>query len=510
MTDAQSKRAAQVTQSFEGLARAGIPPSPFVQVLLQCAERRASGSLSVRLDGRGQLWVRIEGGFPTAVAGDGVADTVQQTLSPLCTLQHGGYAFHEGADRVSDAPGMLRGPVDPHALLAEAFRQAPRAAHVQQHVSLSDARVLGVARGVNLARYRFTEQERRVADRLLSGPTSVAALASERNLNASVVRRVVYVLELTGALLDVRVRDESGRRAVQRSELPAQPAASSEDPRVSHARPLRRNPASTPLPEIPAHDPVPPEAIRRRDGTLPLGALAAPAQPPPGALPPPSHRAVPAPTSQPSAARAPSTRRTATLQMQAVATPLQASAIEAASARAPAAQPAHPIATPPARRRLRSPAGGYSVARPEHGEHTLQPTRARKASEVRSKASEEGAEARRTQPRPRERPLSLPMPPASLSAVHRGRWHEVLDRYRRLYVDDHFLALGVPRTVDASRLDAAFRTELARFQPSHLPSELSPVRPHAEVIVEALHIAYDTLRDPGRRTAYLQRLSSQR
>jgi hypothetical protein len=105
------------------------------------------------------------------------------------------------------------------------------------------------------------------------------------------------------------------------------------------------------------------------------------------------------------------------------------------------------------------------------------------------------------------RPLSLPMPPAALSAAHRARWHEVLDRYRRLQAEDHFLALGVPRTADSLRLDTAFRGETARFQPSHLPPELSPVRPHAELIVQALHRAYDVLRDPGRRQAYLAKLA---
>jgi hypothetical protein len=99
------------------------------------------------------------------------------------------------------------------------------------------------------------------------------------------------------------------------------------------------------------------------------------------------------------------------------------------------------------------------------------------------------------------------MPSVGLSAVHRGRWHEVLDRYRRLHAEDHFLAIGVPRTVDAARLDVAFRAETGRYQPSHLPPELSAVRPHAEAIVAALHRAYDALRDPARRQAYLRKLT---
>jgi len=469
MTEPHSKGAANPTQAFEVLRRAAVAPSPFVQVLLSCLERRATGSLSVILSGRGRLWVRLEGGFPTAVAGDGVADTVQQTLLPLCTLQQGGYTFHEGEDRATLLPGMVRGPVDPHALLAEAFRHASRAALVQRQVSLSDARLLAVARGVNLARYRFSDDERRVADRLLAGPTSVPTLAAERDLNASVVRRVVYVLELTGALLDLKARDESGERP--RSSQPPAPEKDGGDPRSSYARP--KSPR-TPLPEA---EPVTSQSKllgRPRNATMPFGALPTPAQQPPGALPPPSSSSS-APGSSPSPAS--SEART------------------------------HPIATPPARRKLRSPAGGYSVARPEHGEHTMQTPRARKDSSVRDTKSGARSEVASPPSSPDARTLSLPMPPVGLSATHRGRWHEVLDRYRRLLTEDHFLALGVPRTVDPARLDVAFRTETARFQPMHLPPELSAVRPHAEAIVAALHRAYDALRDPARRQAYLRKLS---
>lgn len=482
MTEPQSKGAANPTQAFEVLRRAAVAPSPFVQVLLSCLERRATGSLSVMLSGRGRLWVRLEGGFPTAVAGDGVAESVQQTLLPLCTLQQGGYAFQEGEDRVALTPGMLRGPVDPHALLAEAFRHPSRAALVQRQVSLSDVRLLAVARGVNLARYRFSDEERRVADRLLVGPTSVPTLAAERDLNASVVRRVVYVLELTGALLDLKARDESGERP--RSSRPPAPDADGGDPRASYARP--KSPR-TPLPEAEPTTGQQARVLGRvRNATMPFGALPTPAQLPPGALPPPSPSTAPGPG--PSPAR---------------------SEVSVHGASEPRAR-MHPIATPPARRKLRSPAGGYSVARPEHGEHTMEAPRARKESAMRETLSSTRNEAASPPSSPNARPLSLPMPAVGLSAVHRGRWHEVLDRYRRLHVEDHFLALGVPRTVDSGRLDVAFRTETARFQPSHLPPELSPVRPHAEAIVAALHRAYDALRDPGRRQAYLRKLSAQR
>ena len=61
MTEPQSKGAANPTQAFEVLRRAAVAPSPFVQVLLSCLERRATGSLSVMLSGRSRLWVRIEG-----------------------------------------------------------------------------------------------------------------------------------------------------------------------------------------------------------------------------------------------------------------------------------------------------------------------------------------------------------------------------------------------------------------------------------------------------------------
>jgi hypothetical protein len=518
MTDPQSKAAQQATQAFEVLRRTAAAPSPFVQVLLSCLERRATGSLSVLLSGRGRLWVRIEGGFPTAVAGDGLADSVLNTLLPLCTLQQGGYAFQDGEDRTTPLPGMLRGRIDPHALLAEAFRHASRATLIQRQVSLSDVRLLAVARGVNLARYRFTDDERRVADRLMAGTTSVAALASERDLNASVVRRVVYVLEVTGALLDLKTRDESGRRAKRSSQPPAPqvPEGLPDDPRESYARPVASRAPAAP-PQVAAEPPsrVVGPAGRVRSPTLAFGALPMSPHAPPGALPPPP--SVPAPQPLAKAAAGTGTLLSAGgPRPSRPVSPLESAATLLATPRPEPTTAVHPIATPPARRRQQAPAGGYSMARPEHGEHTLEAPRARKDSSGRGSPRP----ARDTPVPPSDgeasaglesaplRLLSLPMPSVGLSAMHRARWHEVLDRYRRLQTEDHFLALGVPRTVDLARLDTSFRSESARFQPMHLPPELAPVRPHAEAIVEALHRAYDVLREPGRRQAYLKKLAA--
>ena len=401
---------------------------PFVSLLLACLEERTSGSLLVQLPARGgrlspSAYVGFEAGFPVSAAGRNLPATLEALLAPLCSQLAANFSFRP---LPADLTFSLRGRVDPYALVAETFRDSGRAAFVHRHISLADPTELTLRKGINLARYRFNAEERKIANRL-STPQSVLSLTADKILAVRVVRRVVYVLRITGAC-DERSQPDQAAGHPNTLPSPARTPASGVVEPVTRGwtRPRVRMPRVTTLPYGEAAGR---ELVARSKGPDAPGAPSQPVRRQPMSAPPTS---------------------------------------------------APPISASPSER----PSGRYSQPGSEERLGTGGAASASAAAPV------------------RQRPSTVPPPPTNLSQAHKGRWQELRNRYERLTHEDYYRALGIPRTADAQLIARAFKNEVERYNPVHLPVELRSISRYALIVVDYLKQAHATLKDPQLRAGY--------
>ncbi len=196
----------------ERMAHGGtLRATPFADLLVALLDLRKTGTLRVATSSAEvQALVRFEGGVPVAARVQRLEANLIQSLIPLCACADGEYRFDDDRDDVGDGSAVVKGKVDPLALIAAVFRGPAREDAVNEVLGSVGPSLLKLHPRMQFERYRFTQQEQQVVTLLQREPMSLAEL--ESYLPARVARRVVYVLKVTRgvSLLPAQRRAVSG------------------------------------------------------------------------------------------------------------------------------------------------------------------------------------------------------------------------------------------------------------------------------------------------------------
>lgn len=193
----------QITAPFH--ARTGSAPlaTPFVHAIVQTRSKARNGTLEVTRSPDSTMRLLCEAGRVVAACGRSELLSRHQLISLVveyCGLAGCNLSWHDEVDLVSFARHVLRGDVDPLMAIAEAARKDPCAKMADASFSSADPTILRLADDFSLSPYDFNLEERLVIGVLSRGATTATALTSRAGVDARLVRRVLYVLRLTGGL----------------------------------------------------------------------------------------------------------------------------------------------------------------------------------------------------------------------------------------------------------------------------------------------------------------------
>jgi curved DNA-binding protein CbpA len=192
------------------IAEGTLLRTPFAHVLLYVLQHGLNGTLVVwpepdRFGQRpgGQDRIRVVNGIPVAGRLLQSSSSFDRGLLPLFVRVDAPYAFYE-LDLVGDGPDMLRGDINPIALIAASLRGAAREDAIEEVLNRLGFTPMRVRAGVELTRYGFDEHERALISYLRASPGKVSDQI-ESSGDKRATRRLVYLLTITKALEPVTV-----------------------------------------------------------------------------------------------------------------------------------------------------------------------------------------------------------------------------------------------------------------------------------------------------------------
>jgi hypothetical protein len=198
-----------------------LATTPLARILLQLHAEQATGTLLIYAANEAlHAAVRLESGDPcTALAEDAAEHNLATLLLPVFGWSEGRFEFVRGQDLVGDH-ASLRGRIDPFPLLAAAARGCTREKEIEHSVGVIDRHLIQKSRSLDFNRYAFTPQERLVLAGIEPGMVSLDEVRKLARVPENVLRRVLYVLWLSGGIaLLPKQRMVSG--TVRRASLPA-------------------------------------------------------------------------------------------------------------------------------------------------------------------------------------------------------------------------------------------------------------------------------------------------
>ncbi len=214
--------------------RGSLRTSPLAHLLVALLDHEQTGTLRL-LEPTGTIHalVQFEEGLPVAVRTRSFGGSLAQSLIPLCACAEGDYVFVAGVDEVGVGEGAVVGRVDPVALINAAMRGPLREDIVEQTLAMLSDRLLRLHPRVKLARYKFTDVERQIVSALEEGPATLDQLIAQSGANPGVVRRLMYVLQITRGISPVpgpRAASGTIERVVPPASLPPSAASASSVP----------------------------------------------------------------------------------------------------------------------------------------------------------------------------------------------------------------------------------------------------------------------------------------
>ncbi|MFW6050569.1 MAG: tetratricopeptide repeat protein [Myxococcota bacterium] len=263
------------------VAEGHLSKTPLAHVLVNIANRRLTGTLAVWPDpqpeGRpqaGQDRIRFQEGMATAVRPLQSVANMDRALGALFTRQEAPYAFYE-ADLVGSGEGILRGELDPYAVVARALRGlAPEHAMEAVLARLGDT-PLRLRSDAPLDRLELEPEELELVARLRQ-PAAVPELL-HRSPDPQLSRRVLYLLAITrsvDATAQAGAPSAAGTRPSPPSSGAFRPAASASSgapgrrtPSNSGTRPTSQRPSRSGRSSLIPSEPAPPPAVP--DGLAP-------------------------------------------------------------------------------------------------------------------------------------------------------------------------------------------------------------------------------------------------
>lgn len=184
-------------QSARPLAEGELEQTPLAHVLLHVYGRGLSGSLTLT-DERGERSIISFGrGRPHAAHTRAAAGAdLQEAIVPLCGCRAGHYQFH-GTDMLAGVPGVVRGSVDPLALVAASIHQHARTAVVDALLARYGEHSMRLLPGQPVARLGLNSRQNTLIEVLRAGPDTVANLLRMSPMPERDTRNLLYLLVIT-------------------------------------------------------------------------------------------------------------------------------------------------------------------------------------------------------------------------------------------------------------------------------------------------------------------------
>lgn len=189
------------------LSEGKLQSDPFAHLLLAAFEARFAGSLVIWsgqdpfAEHAQPVRMRLEDGVVVAADfGPRHTPGLLSALIPMTVRRVGGYRFLSGIDAVGAAAHVLRGHVDPFMLLASALRGPAREDAIEQVVHGGEGRQLHLRPDCPLNRYGFTRPEWALVQDLRRRPVTLAGLLESAHAAPALVKRLIYLLRVTGAV----------------------------------------------------------------------------------------------------------------------------------------------------------------------------------------------------------------------------------------------------------------------------------------------------------------------
>lgn len=234
------------------IAEGTAAKTPFAHILVYVETNGLSGTLALWPDdpaAPGQDRILFDKGRPVAARLSQPAKTLRLGLLNLFERQRAPYAFYE-ANLLGESANILRGTVDPWALLTESLRENARDDMVESVLGRFGDSTLRMHPGVELSRYNFDQSELPLIELLRASPANVDLLVRGSGLPNRLGRRLVYLLAIT--------------KAIAPYDASSAPRASSTTGVRSLAANLRNTPPSSrmPTPPLGTRAPTPPLGTR--------------------------------------------------------------------------------------------------------------------------------------------------------------------------------------------------------------------------------------------------------
>lgn len=226
-----------MTEAFKSVptAEGKLSETPFAHLLLYLDARGSSGTLMVAdREGRDATILFQEGRAVSAVFNPSMA-SITKGLIELCGIAVGRFAFYDD-NMLSDEAPVVRGSVDPYAVLIAAQRSHPRDDVVDKLLAPYERRPMRLQPGVNIRRLALDRRETAVIELLMAEPASVEELTRQSSLDRASVRRMLYVLVVTKAVAPFDATSASSRPAPAGGTSSTQVRAASVAPRPQSDR----------------------------------------------------------------------------------------------------------------------------------------------------------------------------------------------------------------------------------------------------------------------------------
>jgi curved DNA-binding protein CbpA len=184
-------------------AHGSLAKTPFAHLLLYLEARKLSGTLAVWADANtgksGQDRVLFEQGMLTAMRPTEPAKSLYAALMPLFAREDGPYGFYDGQNLLGQT-GVLREPIDMHALLSRGVRVHINESLVDGVLERVRGRQLKLRQDFGLDKLELNQRELNLIEPLRGAGATIDALINSGALPERDAKRTLYLLTLVKAI----------------------------------------------------------------------------------------------------------------------------------------------------------------------------------------------------------------------------------------------------------------------------------------------------------------------
>lgn len=209
-----------------------ILTTPVAQLLFSAFDNRRSGTLVLAMPEDKRAELLFEDGYIIGARLPAPSLSLVAGVIPLCAAVDGQWAFYGASTHIGDDAGVLRGHVDPYAVISAALRGPFRTDVVDEVIARLDDRCVRLSEGAELDRFGLTRAEWTVVNALRGRSWSAEELMGAQLAPYRVVRRMLYLLHMTNRLSMSAARTSDVRAIIK-------PVAKALSSRAPHPGSLR-------------------------------------------------------------------------------------------------------------------------------------------------------------------------------------------------------------------------------------------------------------------------------